>query len=745
MKSFLKTTLAILALSVYVTDTCAQQNRNLLESCVASDESMFYDTDTFYQKWECVWKDGEKVPQKSRPVSIYSSISKNQYGNSQVTYPRPGTAATANDCAKAGLEPDTPVAVLDFPYDNEYQDLYYRIPIRVNVAGEYRLTGSIYMAPYNNKGSYVKVNNFATDNYLSVFAAEDAPCKKVMKINSEYQLVTTSSYGDHSCTFQSFYKIEPINKTITLSPEDKYLCVYAPPAHKTNNGNYSTGAVAVLGNLRLEAAVPGIDPEPGISAEVLTFSSHSVCLRQNEIYTLEELGLTSPSGFDWAHADLEISLENNQKSDTENYFYVVTDVDGTPTVEAYASHDYSGYPAPLPYTTLTVMCDIGNGQTAAASVKLYTINERESTAARFDYSKSSCLIEVDENTGFESTPSAAPSCLSDSGDRTTNSIITTSDYGSWEISMGRYDISSNGEYPKCEYIEATGWKIDFGEELRKYRLSLTSNMTESHYIGNPAYVMDRMSITVDASGARQLKISDEESSEGIMFTKELRQLTDGDDSNRIYILPDAASLSKSICVEASGTVTIKEVALGFNCNFDIPAPRFMNVNNENATTIFFESPTDSSGNSFWDVTALPIEYRIDLVDTEISDEPDMPALLAGTPNDHDSETETATEPATDGHGGWNEYIPGDKITFNDGEKLTARTVHPHGMVSHNNYINYSVITGIEDAHTESETGRTEYYSLQGIPLKKPSAEGLYIKVINGKPSIMKGNGFGTQR
>jgi len=88
---------------------------NLLENFATSDETQMCDKSIFYEKWECYWKEGESVPEESRPSSYFSIVKLNeQFGQLMAQTAKEGTMLYLSGSRNAGFEDNLPIVVLDF-------------------------------------------------------------------------------------------------------------------------------------------------------------------------------------------------------------------------------------------------------------------------------------------------------------------------------------------------------------------------------------------------------------------------------------------------------------------------------------------------------------------------------------------------------------------------------------------------------------------------------------------------------
>lgn len=86
-----------------------------------------------------------------------------------------------------------------------------------------------------------------------------------------------------------------------------------------------------------------------------------------------------------------------------------------------------------------------------------------------------------------------------------------------------------------------------------------------------------------------------------------------------------------------------------------------------------------------------------------------------------------------------EYVPGTELQLTEGQELQSYAVHPHGMKSNANVMNYKmfndIITSVDDINVSEENG-VRYFNLQGTEISKPT-EGVFIRVENGKASKVR--------
>lgn len=698
MKQYLRyLTVAVIAICFHIESAAIV---NLLEDAFTSDESLMCSTTSFYNKWQCYWKNGESVPDASCPTSIFSKVhTKSEFGTQLFAYyPDINKDIIPNSLPEIGFADGMPLVILDFPADNNHPDLYYSIPIDVNYPGDYRLTGSVQMIQAPTKKYVTKPSDFCTQNNLMVFVADKQPGKKSMQINTANELpcIDVTDLANQNLlenAYQSFFdsSATKIEKIIYLDKDVRYLSIYAPAVI-----NKSTPAVLILGNLRLEPVNPVEEPEEPIRKS-LTFKHFSKCLYLNHTYSLADLGLTSQTGFEWQHSELTVSCDNTE----------LIEMSGSGANTSFTpikSTDYQGYPTPLTYSTIVVTAKDDEGKQVSSSIKLYVAEHSQQTQAVFNYldnplTEQSELSRKNRNERFIKTSVSSES----------TEIRTTSITDSWTATFTSHYKTGSTITPHMEYAEGTGWKMDFGDNTNQFRLHLESNMLQSGYTKTPVYVLKDLSINVDESDCTDLKIYCKQTINGESMTELLEP--DNYEDEQYYTSSDAA-IARDIIFEGAGLLVIKNISLDFLCNFDIPMPLFMNVETLGATYINTNNPKDSEGNFLWDSTnPLPIQYRI---------EPDIT-----------SESACATY-ADENNSGWIDYNEGEQITFGQTEKLIARTAHPHGMVSLPNMINYSVITGIDIPDTEV-TDTTEFYNLQGLRIYGPQQNGVYIKVTNGKP------------
>jgi len=723
MKSRITSKALLLVLSVIlmgnVTSSINARTINLLDNAFTNNPEKMYNKSTFYKTWECYWKDGEQVPEASRPTSYFSKIELNAYNQQISRIPNKESVLLMAGAVNAGFSEGMPVIVLDYPATDNASDLYYRIPISVPESGEYKLTGSAYIVN-SQAGSYQITQNFnfCTSIFSAIFVSEHQPCKKSFKIKDinginriECSANGTSRYaGYHMVKYDTGKDtfVKPIETNLQIDKDDDYLCIYAPPTLEDHN----TKAVLVLGNLKLEPTFS----IPGPEADAVSFTHFSRTIFVGSSYSLMQLGLTSPAGIDLNKAKIEISCD-----DTEMFEITGSGIDTRITPKK--AHSYQGAGTSLPYSTLTVTYDDGNGTTGTARLKLHVAQINQQTAASFDFTSGRQTIAVgDSETGKTPVPiSGTPADV----------IATTSDTGSWNaylynIRNDSYTETLNNEsannvgtndttLPDCSYVEGQGWTINFGDQVREYRLRLESNMEQSHYKDNPAYVLQELWLNVDKADAENLSVSSMFNDNGNILYKELEPDIIGDE--HFYVGYDGA-LDKEICIKASGTLVIRKIDLSFVSNFTIPTPGFMNVDNKTSTYITLALPKDDQGNSLWDENALQLQYLI------TKDETEETQVMSESAYGNTQETTEAAEPQ------WTNYTKDETVAFNKGQKLTARTLHPHGMISAPASIGYYVITGVEDIESE-KTQDVRYFTLQGIETDKP-ASGPYIEVREGK-------------
>lgn len=672
---------------------------NLLANALTTDESQMCNTTAFYNKWQCYWKNGEAAPESNRPKSIFSKVfTKTEYGSQLFAYyPNTETTIFPNMASGIVLSEDMPIVVLDYPADNDHPDLYYSIPIEVKNPGEYRLTGAVDLINAQTKKYVSKPSDFCTKYNLMLFVADKQPCKKEMQINTDndeprIDITDLTNQTMLENAYLSFYgsNAAKIDKVIYLDKDVKYLSIYAPAVTSK-----SSPAVLALGDLHLEPVNPTEEPEDQMK-EPLTFKNFAKCLFLNHTYTLADLGLTTETGFEWQHTELTVSCDNTELIEISG-----SGANTTLTPVKYA--DFEGYPSPLAYSTLVVAAKDDEGKLVASSMKLYVAKHSQQTKAFFNYlerplTEQNHISHINEEERLVKTSTTSES----------NVIRTSSITDSWTSTFTCHDKTGDTIMPDMEYTEASGWKMNFGDNIEQFQLHLEPNMLHSRYLNNPAYVLKDLSINVDETRCPDLKIYSTQTVGGVSLTK-LLEPDDYEDEQ--YYTNSDATITTDIIFEGVGSLVIKNITLDFLCNFNIPMPLFENVNEANATYIYNDNPKDSSGIPLWDsANPLPIQYRI---------EPDVT-----------SECRQAYYSGEEIESDWIEYKTGEQISFGETEKLTARTLHPHGMVSLPNVIKYSVITKLDNPETE-DTQTIEYFNMQGLPISAPLQHGAYIKVVNG--------------
>lgn len=714
MKIFRISCIALLA-SLSISDTATAKTLNLLENFVTSDESQLCDKSKFYEHWECYWKEGEAVPEELRPSSYYSIIKFNESGQGKVPTLTDNKELLLSGISKLGFEDGMHVVVLDYPSSKEAYDLYYRIPINVPQTGEYYIKGTIFITP--DKPEYFVdevVNNFCTEKTFAVFAAESEPAQKDISINEHYQLVVENKASNkvYSNAYFLINNETNLDTKIYLDKDDKYLALYGPALkkpQKSNNAKY----VLVLGNMRLEPVDPIVVPEP--EPEPLCFKHFARTLFEPQNYDLRTLGLKVPQGFDAEASGVTVTCDDDKRFKLEGEGL-------NTTVKVVGSHVYEGGDNRLPYATLTVSYTDESGVSQAAVLKLHVPSGRQITQSNFDFTQSD-MKEADS---------------SDSAIGAKSEIYMRSDTGAWKARFANDSTDSDanatngvvsGTQPTYTYQEGAGWRIDFGNEVGRFKLRFDANMAESHYTKNPAYALNEIWLNMDQTSAQELRVLAVEENGGKTEYKELEK--DNKDGEPYFVGYDA-SMSKEIVIEASGSVTLKKAELSFISNFEIPRPSFMNVtanNNETSKDTYIELklPTDENGKAYWDdQNKLQIQYMIEA-------DPDAIGIYG-------PETDTNTVSDSDTPT-WNNYAPGQKVTCDRYQKITARVVHPHGMISLPNFVDYSVVTGVEELQVENvasinDANCTRYFTLQGIETSEPQGD-IYIMVKEGKTHLVR--------
>lgn len=683
---------------------------NLLENFATSDETQMCNKSNFYEKWECYWKEGESVPEESRPSSYYSIVKLNeQFGQLMAQTAKEGTMLYLSGSRNAGFEDNLPIVVLDFPSSSNGTDFYYRIPINVPQSGEYKLTGSLYNVDcHGTNGTILNLDkfNFATELFAAIFTSENTPCKKSFNIvatesGNRIQATANGNYkysGFHIVRYDKInsneINVKPMETYIQLDKEDKYLCIYAPPTLE----NYQTKSVLVLGNMRLEPVDPIIEPEP--EAEPDYFKHFARTLFVGESYNLGSLGLEVPKEFDAQASGLTVTCDDNRRIELTG--------EGLSTeVKALEAHIYDGSEKGLPYATLTVSYLDEKGAKQSTALRLHVPSHVQITWSDFDFTQADHKV-------ISNLPG----------------IYMNSDTGAWKANFASDDsliddsdtsTPISKSQPTYTYLEGKGWQIDFGSEVGRCRLHLEANAAESHYAKNPAYAMNELKLYIDPTSSGELRVLAVEQADGKTEYKELE--IDGEGVDTYYEGYDA-SICKDIIIEASGSLILKNIKLSFVSNFEIPKPSFMNVENElNYTYILYELPKDENGNDMWDNNhKLQIEY---LIEPDVNAEPKEELTIAAY-----SDTPE-----------WTKYSLGSKVTFGSTEKLTAHVVHPHGMISLPNQIAYFVITNVknlptDDADKINDINNTRYFTLQGIETSEPCGS-VYIMVKAGKSHLIR--------
>lgn len=673
---------------------------NLLENFATSDETQMCDKSKFYEKWECYWKEGESVPEESRPSSYYSVVKFISDTQGKVQTPRDNSDLLMSGIKTLGFEDGMHVVVLDYPSTKEANEFYYRIPINVPQTGEYKLTGTLFITN-DVPTHYVDeiLNNFCNDNTFAVFVPESEPAKKEISTNKEYQLVVKNESLNKTYS-NAYFKLSNdnnLNSTIQLDKQDKYLAIYGP-AIKNPRDSRKAKSVLVLGNMRLEPVDPIIEPEP--EAEPVYFKHFARTLFVGKSYNLEVLGLEVPKGFDAQASGLTVTCDDNRRIElTGEGLYT--------EVKALEAHIYDGSEKGLPYATLTVSYLDDKGAKQSTALKLHMPSHMQITWSDFDFTQADHKVMSD-----------------------LPGIYMNSDTGAWKANLvgddsliDDSDTSTpiSNSQPTYTYLEGEGWQIDFGSEVGRCRLHLEANAAESHYAKNPAYAMNELELYIDPTSSGKLRVLAVEQADGKTEYKELE--IDGEGVDTYYEGYDA-SMCKDIIIEASGSLILKNIKLSFVSNFEIPKPSFMNVENElNYTYILYELPKDENGNDLWDNNhELQIEY---LIEPDANAEPKELQTIAAY-----SDTPE-----------WTKYSLGSKLTFGSTEKLTAHVVHPHGMISLPNQVAYFVITNVKNLQTDdadkiNDINNTRYFTLQGIETSEPCGS-LYIMVKAGKSHLIR--------
>lgn len=673
---------------------------NLLEDFTTSDETQMCDKSNFYEKWECYWKEGESVPEESRPSSYYSIVKFISDSQGKVQTHRDNSDLLISGIKKLGFEDGMHVVVLDYPSTEEANDFYYRIPINVPQTGEYKLTGTLFITN-DVPTDYVDEtpDNFCTNNTFAVFVPESEPAKKEISTNKEYQLVVKNE-SLNKIYSNAYFKLSNdnnLNSTIQLDKQDKYLAIYGP-AIKNPRDSRKAKSVLVLGNMRLEPVDPIIEPDP--EAEPVYFKYFARTLFVGESYNLGSLGLEVPKEFDAQASGLTVTCDDNRRIELTG--------EGLSTeVKALEAHIYDGSEKGLPYATLTVSYLDDKGAKQSTVLKLHMPSHMQITWSDFDFT------QADHKVMFNLP-----------------GIYMNSDTGAWKANLVSDDsliddsdtsTPISKSQPAYTYIEGKGWQIDFGSEVGRCRLHLEANAAESHYAKNPAYAMNELKLYIDPTSSGELRVLAVEQADGKTEYKELE--IDGQGVDTYYEGYDA-SICKDIIIEASGSLILKNIKLSFVSNFEIPKPSFMNVENElNYTYILYQLPKDENGNDMWDNNhELQIEY---LIEPDVNAEPKEERTIAAY-----SDTSE-----------WTKYSLGSKVTFGSTEKLTAHVVHPHGMISLPNQIAYFVITNVknlptDDADKINDINNTRYFTLQGIETSEPCGS-VYIMVKAGKSHLIR--------
>lgn len=696
----------VIFLAVNLTPDINAGTINLLDNAITTDPTKMHDKSAFYKTWECYWKNGEIVPEKSRPISYYAEIVMHE---SQLAIWTPGHTYTIgmSGSPAAGFSEGNKVVVLDYPETSEAKDFYYRIPIEVPESGDYTLTGSVFCVKTNPSKSITVSKtdyNFCTKTFFALFTSEKSARKKSFEITATPSLIDTytkKTVGYHSLLYKF---LAPINAVIPLDKDDKYLCVYAPPCTE----NYNEKSVIILGNLKLEPNFTVTEPVK----EAVSFRHFSRTLYVGESYSLSYLGLNSPAGINLNNADITVSCNDSD-------MFEITGSGMETKITPEKAHTYGSSGSTLPTSTLTVTYKANDGTTETAKLRLHVAPINQQTHTSFDYTTANQAITAGDG-GTIKTP------VSISG-TPTNVIATQSAPGSWNAYLYNIVNESNtatannaatgdSTLPGCSYVEGQGWTINFGDQVREYRLKLESNIEQSGYKKNPAYVLQELEIYVDKSGTQSLSVTSMFNDNSDILYKELEPDEIG--GEHFYVGYDGAS-GKEISIKASGTLVIKKINLQFTSNFTIPTPGFMNVDNKKYTYITLTLPVDENNKLLWDENnTLQLQYLI------TPDETAGMQTMSEVADTNMQEIADNTEPE------WQNYTIGDQLTFNEGEKLTARTLHPHGMISAPASIGYFVITGVEEIESE-DSSDVRYFTLQGIESNRPES-GPYIEVRNGK-------------
>lgn len=701
---------------------------NLLENFATSDESQMCDKSKFYEKWECYWKEGEAVPEESRPSSYYSILKFNESGQGLVSTLTEGKKLLLSGINDLEFEDGMHVVVLDYPSSSDGKDFYYRIPINVPQTGKYKLTGSLYNVSCQGiDGSIPSDFNTATYYFAAIFTSETDPCKKEFKVVDShfettvngtkkfpvYHIVRYNTTDKHG---EKVIYVKPMELYIQLDKEDKYLCIYAPPTLE----NKKTKSVLVLGNMRLEPVDPIVVPEP--EPEPLYFKHFARTLFEMQSYSLKALGLEVPQGFDTQASKVSVTCDDDKRFKLEG--------EGLNTVvKVVGTHIYEGGDKGLPYATLTVSYQDESGVSQSAKLKLHVPTRQQTTWTTFDFTQSG---------------------IPDSAEGNSPEVCISSDTGAWKAYFVNDDPTLNandtnsvasGTQPTYTYQEGEGWRIDFGNEVGRFTLRFDANMAESHYTKNPAYTLDEIWLNIYPTSAQNLRVLAAAEIDGKTEYKELETDIPSEDRYVVgydYFVGHDASMSKEIVIEASGSVTLKNAYLSFANNFEIPMPIFMNVsenNNENTkdTYIRLDLPKDENGKEYWDNNnKLQIQYLI---------EADPDAIGTYGP---ETDTNTVSDPVSYSDSDtptWHNYTSGQKVTCERLQKITARVVHPHGMISLPKSVDYSVVTSVEDLQIEDSESTisancTRYFTLQGIETSEPQGD-IYIMVKEGKTYLVR--------